>query len=101
VLLLTALARPAVRGWSWLAVELMVSAAGSFCLYLLYSVGVTIAQAVSPRLAPWVLTRSLLIVVGKACAMGLVLSYLFEILDVLGRRKPAAVELPEAPPGWD
>ncbi|HVD04313.1 MAG TPA: glycosyltransferase [Candidatus Dormibacteraeota bacterium] len=101
VLLLTALARPAVRGWSWLAVELMVSAAGSFCLYLLHSVGVTIAQAVSPRLAPWVLTGSLLIVVGEACAMGLALSYLFEILDVLGRRKPAAVELPEAPPGWD
>ncbi len=87
LLIATMAASRLLRGWSFLALLLFCSAMAAFLLYLAYSIGVTVFQAVTPHLLVGVLLGSLLIVGAEVVAMGLALSYLFEILDVLGRRK--------------
>ncbi len=94
LLITTLAAAPLLRGWSLLALLLLCSATASFLLYLAYSIGVTVFQAVTPRLLVGVLLGSLLIVIAEIAAMGLALSYLFEILDVLGRRQSTAPPAP-------
>jgi len=83
---MTLISRRWLSGWTWMATQLSCSALVSFLLYVAYSLGVTLYQAVTPHLLLALLVGSLLIIVGELLAMGLALSYLFEILDVLGRR---------------
>ena len=101
LVMVTLISKRWLSGWTWMAAQLFCSALVSFLLYLAYSLGVTLYQAVTPHLLPAILAGSLLIIAGEFCAMGLALSYLFEILDVLGRRsgyqappRPARAELP-------
>lgn len=96
IVVLTFAILPALRGWTWLAVQLLASVAWAFVLYIAYSVAVTVVQAVVPSLVVWVLIGSLLIILGELVAAGLAVSYLFEILDVLGRRTELAPEPPPA-----
>ena len=84
---LTAALLRALRGWTWLAVQQLVSVSLAFVLYLAYSVAVTVVQSAVPRVQPWVPAGSLVIVAGELVAVTLASSYLFEILDVLGRRR--------------
>ncbi len=95
----TVATRALLRGWSWLARLLFTSAMAAFLLYLAYSIAVTVFQAVIPHLLVVVLLGSVLIVVAEIAAMGLALSYLFEILDVLGRRRVPVSPAP-APEGY-
>ena len=87
------------RGWTWLAAQQMVSVSLAFVLYLAYSIAVTVSQAGSRHLVAWVLLGSIVILLGELAAVSLATSYLFEILDVLGRRRPDATPAPPAPGG--
>ncbi len=91
----TIAAHRTTRGWSWLAAQLLASVGLAFILYLAYSVGVTVNQAGSRHLVVWVLAGCVIILLGEVAAVSLAISYLFEILDVLGRRRRDA---PPAPP---
>ncbi|MGH7610799.1 MAG: glycosyltransferase [Candidatus Dormibacteria bacterium] len=85
-----------LRGWTWLGRVLWLSAALAAAAYVSYSAQQTAAQAVVPRLEVAVLVGSVVLILGEIAALGLALSYLFEIVDVLGR----PVEPPARPPAW-
>ncbi|HVB13983.1 MAG TPA: glycosyltransferase [Candidatus Dormibacteraeota bacterium] len=97
VLLLVFLGRRWLAGWCWLPSQLFLLASLAAITYLAYSVQQTVEQALIPKLVPVLLLGSLVLVLAEIAAMGLALSYLFEILDVLGRRLTA----PVAVPVWD
>jgi cellulose synthase/poly-beta-1,6-N-acetylglucosamine synthase-like glycosyltransferase len=97
VLLLTALVRRGLAGWTWLAGQLFLLASLAALTYIAYSVQQTVEQAVVPHLVPLLLLGSVLLILGEIAAMGLALSYLFEILDVLGR----PLDPPSVAPAWE
>jgi cellulose synthase/poly-beta-1,6-N-acetylglucosamine synthase-like glycosyltransferase len=97
VLLLTALVRRGLAGWSWLAGQLFLLASLAALTYIAYSVQQTVEQAVVPHLVPLLLLGSVLLILGEIAAMSLALSYLFEILDVLGR----PLDPPSVAPAWE
>ncbi|MGH7609094.1 MAG: glycosyltransferase [Candidatus Dormibacteria bacterium] len=94
LLLLAALAWWWLRGWTWLSRSLFLSADLAALAYVAYSAQQTAAQAVAPRLLPVLLAGSILLILGEIAAMALALSYLFEILDVLGRPRVAPTPAP-------
>ena len=82
-LLVGLLARVLFKGWSYLASILMASIAFAGLLYLVYSVLAAVADPLGPIV--WLGTVVLLLV--EVIAFGLTLSYAFEVLDVLSRRR--------------
>ena len=97
LLLVVALSGRLLRGWCWLPVELFTLASLAAAIYVAFSVQQTVEQALVPTLNLPMLLGSLLLVLAEVAAMALALSYLFEILDVLGRRP-----VPPLPvPSWD
>ncbi len=97
--LVTLAAHRKTRGWTWLAAQQFVTVSLAFILYIAYSVAVTVAQVGARHFVVWVLLGSLVIVLGELAAVSLAISYLFEILDVLGRRRPDATPAPPATGG--
>jgi len=97
VLLLVVLGRRWLASWCWLPSQLFLLASLAAVTYIAYSVQQTVEQALIPQLVPIVLLGSLLLVLAEIAAMGLALSYLFEILDVLGR----PLQDPAPAPLWD
>jgi cellulose synthase/poly-beta-1,6-N-acetylglucosamine synthase-like glycosyltransferase len=97
LLLLVVLGRRWLAGWCWLPSQLFLLASLAALTYIAYSVQQSVEQALIPRLVPVLLLGSLVLVLAEIAAMGLALSYLFEILDVLGRPFTA----PPAAPLWD
>ncbi|MGH7640622.1 MAG: glycosyltransferase [Candidatus Dormibacteria bacterium] len=97
ILLLVLPLRLALRGWSWTAVQLLFLAGLAAACYVAYSAQQTVAQSISPRLLGPLLGGSVVLVLAEIAAMALALSYLFEILDVLGRPPQA----PTPTPPWD
>jgi len=96
-LLLVVLLRRWLSGWCWLPSQLFLLATLAAVTYIAYSVQQTVDQALIPRLVPVLLLGSLVLVLAEIAAMGLALSYLFEILDVLGR----PLQDPDPAPVWD
>ncbi|HUY10469.1 MAG TPA: glycosyltransferase [Candidatus Dormibacteraeota bacterium] len=96
-LLLVVLLRRWLSGWCWLPRQLFLLATLAAVTYIAYSVQQTVDQALIPRLVPVLLLGSLVLVLAEIAAMGLALSYLFEILDVLGR----PLQDPDPAPVWD
>lgn len=86
------------RGWTWLATELILAASFSAASYIAYSALLTVQQAITPHLLPVLLAGSVVLVVGETVALSLALSYLFEILDVLGRPLEPTPSPPEQDP---
>jgi cellulose synthase/poly-beta-1,6-N-acetylglucosamine synthase-like glycosyltransferase len=72
-----------LRGWSYLAALLMVAILLAGLYYLVYSV----LQATSDPLGPIVWVGTVVLLVLELAALGLSLSYAFEVLDVLSRRQ--------------
>jgi cellulose synthase/poly-beta-1,6-N-acetylglucosamine synthase-like glycosyltransferase len=72
-----------LRGWSYLAALLMVAILLAGLYYLVYSV----LQAASDPLGPIVWVGTVVLLVLELAALGLSLSYAFEVLDVLSRRQ--------------
>jgi cellulose synthase/poly-beta-1,6-N-acetylglucosamine synthase-like glycosyltransferase len=97
LLLLVFLLRRWLTGWRWLPSQLFLLATLAAVTYIAYSVQQTVDQALIPRLVPLLLLGSLVLVLAEIAAMGLALSYLFEILDVLGR----PLRDPDPVPLWD
>ncbi|MGC2207633.1 MAG: glycosyltransferase [Candidatus Dormiibacterota bacterium] len=83
--LLVSPARLLFRGWTWPATELFLAAGLAAVAYLAYSALLTVQQAITPHLFVVLLLGSVVLIVGETAALSLALSYLFEILDVLGR----------------
>ena len=96
----TVAAHRITRGWTWLAAQQLVSVALAFILYIAYSIAVTVDHAGSRHLVLWVLAGSVIILLGEVAAVSLAISYLFEILDVLGRRRRDATPA-QRPTGGD
>ena len=94
---LVVLFRRWLTGWCWLPSQLFLLASLAALSYLAYSVQQTVEQALFPRLSPLLLLGSLLLILAEVAAMALALSYLFEILDVLGR----PFQEPTPVPAWD
>ena len=82
-LLLGLLARLLFRGWSYLASLLMASVTLAGLFYLAYSV----LAAIADPLGPIVWMGTVVLLVAEVVAFGLTLSYAFEVLDVLSRRR--------------
>ncbi|HKA12813.1 MAG TPA: glycosyltransferase [Candidatus Dormibacteraeota bacterium] len=82
-LLLGLLARLLFRGWSYLASLLMASVTLAGVFYLIYSV----LAATADPLGPIVWLGTVVLFVAEVVAFGLTLSYAFEVLDVLSRRR--------------
>src|SRR2546421_5465336 len=90
------------RHWSWPAVQLFVTLAVGSALYLLYAAVLTGFQSLG--VVGWV--GSVVLSVLELAALGLSVSYAFELLDVLGRkdrpyrrsdpehRPPVAIQVP-------
>ncbi|HEY6537995.1 MAG TPA: glycosyltransferase [Candidatus Dormibacteraeota bacterium] len=97
VLVLVLLSSGWFRGWCWPPRQLFLLACLAALCYIAYSVQQTVAQAIVPKLAPGLLLGSLLLVLAEIAAMALALSYLFEILDVLGRPLEPPVDAPRWP----
>ena len=95
----TLAAHRTARGWTWLAAQQLVSVTLAFILYIAYSIGVTVDHAGSRHLVLWVLAGSAIILLGEVAAVSLAISYLFEILDVLGRRRRDSTPAPPATGG--
>jgi cellulose synthase/poly-beta-1,6-N-acetylglucosamine synthase-like glycosyltransferase len=76
-------ARLLLEGWSYLASLLFSSIAFAGGLYLVYSVLAAIADPLGPVV--WLGTVVLLLL--EIAALGLALSYAYEVLDVLSRRQ--------------
>jgi len=85
------LARLWQKRWSWLGAQLFATATLSALAYLLYVGALTYAIAHSPV---YLLASTLLLILELA-ALGLSVSYLFEIVDALSRR-PDPVKPPDA-----
>jgi cellulose synthase/poly-beta-1,6-N-acetylglucosamine synthase-like glycosyltransferase len=82
-LLVGLFARLLFRGWSYLASLLMASVTFAGLLYLVYSV----LAAVADPLGPIVWLGTVVLLLAEVVAFGLTLSYAFEVLDVLSRRR--------------
>ncbi|HKC19805.1 MAG TPA: glycosyltransferase [Candidatus Dormibacteraeota bacterium] len=82
VVVATLLARLAMRRWSWLGAALFAAAALASLGYLLYAASIT--YAVSGDVV-YLVASSLLLVL-EIAALGLSMSYLFEIVDTVSRR---------------
>src|SRR5499427_4288242 len=82
-LLLGLLARLLFRGWSYLASLLMASVTLAGLFYLAYSV----LAAIADPLGPIVWLGTVVLLLAEVVAFGLTLSYAFEVLDVLSRRR--------------
>jgi len=78
-------ARVLLERWSYLASLLLASVLLAGVAYLVYSV---LAAVVDP-LGPIIWVGTVLLLLFEVVALGLSLSYAFEVLDVLGRREPA------------
>jgi cellulose synthase/poly-beta-1,6-N-acetylglucosamine synthase-like glycosyltransferase len=72
-----------LNGWSYLAALLMVAILLAGLYYLVYSV----LQASADPLGPIVWVGTVVLLVLELAALGLSLSYAFEVLDVLSRRQ--------------
>jgi cellulose synthase/poly-beta-1,6-N-acetylglucosamine synthase-like glycosyltransferase len=72
-----------IRGWSYLAGLLMVAIVLAGVYYLFYSV----LQALTDPLGPIVWTGTVILLILELAALGLSVSYAFEVLDVLSRRR--------------
>jgi cellulose synthase/poly-beta-1,6-N-acetylglucosamine synthase-like glycosyltransferase len=81
-LLFAVVARLLLQGWSYLASLLLTSVAFAGITYLVYSV----LAAVSDPLGPIVWLGTVLLLLLEIVALGLTLSYAYEVLDVLSRR---------------
>ena len=82
VLLLTLLVRLVMRRWSWLAALLFGSSIAGTLTYLAYAALLSYAAGLG-----WIgIAGSTVLLVLEILALGLAATYLFEILDVLGRR---------------
>lgn len=81
-----------LRRWSWIASQVLATAILSAMAYLVYASALT---AVEP-LGGLGLALSSILLVMELCALALSIYYVFEILDVLGRR-----EQPLPPPPSD
>jgi len=91
-----------LRHWSWPAVQLFATLVTGSALYLLYAAVLTAFQPVG--VVGWV--GSILLWLFELAALGLSVSYAFELLDVLGRkdrplrrgepdhRPPVAIQVP-------
>jgi len=82
-LLVGLFARLLFKGWSYLASLLMASVTFAGLLYLVYSV----LAAVADPLGPIVWLGTVVLLLAEVVAFGLTLSYAFEVLDVLSRRR--------------
>src|SRR3989442_1002174 len=82
-LLFGLVARPLLIGWSYLAALLIVAILFAGVYYLVYSV----LQAAADPLGPIVWFGSVVLLLLELAALGLSLSYAFEVLDVLSRRR--------------
>ncbi|HET9781884.1 MAG TPA: glycosyltransferase [Candidatus Dormibacteraeota bacterium] len=78
----TLLTRLAMRAWSWLGAALFAAATLASLGYLLYAASITYAVGSD---AVYLVASSLLLVL-EIAALGLSLSYLFEIVDTVSRR---------------
>ena len=81
VLLPTAVLWIGLRSWSWLGAQLFAGASLASVAYLLYAASITYAVASDPVY----LAASTLLLLLELAALGLSLSYLFEIVDTLSR----------------
>src|SRR2546425_1377242 len=81
VLLPTAVLWIGLRSWSWLGAQLFAGASLASVAYLLYAASITYAVASDPVS----LAASTLLLLLELAALGLSLSYLFEIVDTLSR----------------
>jgi cellulose synthase/poly-beta-1,6-N-acetylglucosamine synthase-like glycosyltransferase len=97
LLILVPLSRRWLAGWCWLPAQLFLLGTLSALCYIAYSAQQTVEQAVVPHLVPLLLLGSVILLLAEMAAMGLALSYLFEILDVLGRPPSSPAEVP----AWD
>jgi cellulose synthase/poly-beta-1,6-N-acetylglucosamine synthase-like glycosyltransferase len=77
----TVLMRLAARRWSWLGAQLFAAGLLASITYLLYAASITYVVAADPV---YLIASSLLLILETA-ALGLSLSYLFEIVDTLSR----------------
>jgi cellulose synthase/poly-beta-1,6-N-acetylglucosamine synthase-like glycosyltransferase len=83
--------------WSWPAAQLFTMVVLAALAYLLYA-GL---QTYAGDLGPGAIIASTLLLLLEIAALGLSVSYTFEIVDVLGRRNPARRPLPRnAPEPW-
>jgi len=82
-LLFGLVARTLLIGWSYLAALLIVAILLAGVYYLVYSV----LQAAADPLGPIVWFGSVVLLLLELAALGLSLSYAFEVLDVLSRRR--------------
>src|SRR5579859_1870157 len=71
-----------LRPWSLPAVQLFTTLVAGTAIYLVYVAVLTVLQANGPVV--WVASAVLFVL--ELCALGLSVSYAFELLDVLGRR---------------
>jgi cellulose synthase/poly-beta-1,6-N-acetylglucosamine synthase-like glycosyltransferase len=78
----TLLTRLAMRRWSWLGAALFAAATLASIGYLLYAASITYAVASD---AVYLVASSLLLLL-EIAALGLSMSYLFEIVDTVSRR---------------
>ena len=81
-----------LRRWSWVASQLLATAVLSAIAYLVYACALTVVESLG---ALGLAVSSALLLV-ETCALALSIYYVFEMLDVLGRR-----EQPLPPPPAD
>jgi cellulose synthase/poly-beta-1,6-N-acetylglucosamine synthase-like glycosyltransferase len=81
--LLCLIAKILLRELGWLAVQLLVAVAAATLAYLAYALVVTLAGGWGPL--GWI--ASVLLLMLELAALALSTSYVFEIVDVLGRRR--------------
>ena len=81
-IIVTVLTRLAMKSWSWLGSQLFAASSLTFLAYLLYAALITVVVG---RDALYLIASSLLLLLETA-ALGLSMSYLFEIVDTVSRR---------------
>jgi cellulose synthase/poly-beta-1,6-N-acetylglucosamine synthase-like glycosyltransferase len=84
------------RRWSWVGTQLFVAVTAAATCYLAYAT----VQTFFDRLPVWALIASIGLLILEILALGLSVSFTFEICDVLSRREPRRLPPPLTREPW-
>jgi cellulose synthase/poly-beta-1,6-N-acetylglucosamine synthase-like glycosyltransferase len=88
--------RAVQRRWSWVGAQLFVAVTAAATCYLAYAT----VQTFFDRLPIWALIASTGLLILEILALGLSVSFTFEICDVLSRREPRRIPPPLTREPW-